>query len=452
MTDSTPIDPKWVNDLCVVLGDFDPSTGELSAKGNRALWRLIGELQTNPWFESRDDEDLGKALEDATKAYRSLKQRPKNSGYASDALQRIATTPECHRYYFGTTDLSVPTGLRVGAVTFMNPTDDPDLLEVYERYQREVPELCAVVEGEGGTQRHALERARRQAEQAIALLRQRGLFGRRGRGARIYQDQVAFGLTGWYLFITLEGPNRDGAGGWRQRPRAKPLPFSFMSDQDLQADLDELTSRLYGLQGDMFSRAITCLECLDLAASDDRWRARIPFVFSGIEAIVVPETIGRKGAVVAVRSAALHTATRNGFFDPGMGMAAYQVRDGLVHGSLPSTASFDIDPDDLAFETQFRGYLLLQDFLDYAATGGYQKVNQLTKQLDENFAPKVCEWLVEVGKERGQEIVDEYRESLNVTKGNTEISVGEALMVLRDRAEDLVRRVPLVGRLLGDRS
>lgn len=307
MPESAPIDLKWVNDFCVVLADFNPSTGELSTKGNRALWRLITELQANPWFESRDDDDLGKALDDATKAYRAAKPRPKNSAYARDVLDRIATTPERYQFYFGTTDLSVPTGLRVGPVTFMDPNDDPDLLEVHKRYNREVPELCAVVEGEGGTQRHALERARRQAERAVALLRQRGLFGRRGRSFKIYPDQVAFGLTGWYVFRTIVGATVDGSGGWRQRPRAKPLPFSFMNDDDLQTDLDELTSRLYGLQGDMLSRAITCLEWLDIAASDDRWRARIPFVFSAIEAILVPETIGRKGAVIAVRSAALHS-------------------------------------------------------------------------------------------------------------------------------------------------
>lgn len=90
--------------------------------------------------------------------------------------------------------------------------------------------------------------------------------------------------------------------------------------------------------------------------------------------------------------------------------------------------------------------------MDYSTTGGYQKVNKLTKQLDEGLGPKVCEWLIEVGKERGKEIVDEYRESLNASKDGHVVSTGEALGVLRDRAEDLLRQVPLLGRLLGERS
>ena len=80
----------------------------------------------------------------------------------------------------------------------------------------------------------------------------------------------------------------------------------------------------------------TCIDWLDVAALSDRWRIIIPAIFSGMEALLVPETIGLKAEIVTVRSVAVHAALDHGFFDPGEIMAAYRLRSDLIHGTPTS--------------------------------------------------------------------------------------------------------------------
>ena len=89
-----------------------------------------------------------------------------------------------------------------------------------------------------------------------------------------------------------------------------------------------------------------CLEWLEVAARSDRWPIIIPAIFSAMEAILVPARSGLKAGVVTVRTAAVHLAAGQGFFDPGNSVAGYTLRNDLVHGS-PTPDVLDEEATDV---------------------------------------------------------------------------------------------------------
>jgi hypothetical protein len=76
----------------------------------------------------------------------------------------------------------------------------------------------------------------------------------------------------------------------------------------------------------------------------------IPGLFSGMEALLVPETVGLKAEVAIVRGVAVHAAVGHPDFDPGQIMGAYTLRSDLIHGhSIP-----DVLDEDAATFADFR--------------------------------------------------------------------------------------------------
>ncbi len=107
----------------------------------------------------------------------------------------------------------------------------------------------------------------------------------------------------------------------------------------------------------------TCIDWLDVAAVSDRWRIIIPAIFSGMEALLVHETVGLKAEIVTVRSAAMHVALDHGFFDPGEVIAAYRLRSDLIHGA-PTSEILEKDATDFAEFRRLWAFRVLCDYLE----------------------------------------------------------------------------------------
>jgi hypothetical protein len=245
------------------------------------------------------------------------------------------------RCYLGVKHLNLPHGTTVGDARFLELSADPALARSFARFKDRAPELVCEVEAAGGTDDLVRDRTRKAAERALALVRQQALFG---FPAKIYLDQVMFGLDGTYTWY--EGAELAQAGWWRN-PAPIAMNLAEAATRDWRARLDHLSSGYLSLAPGLRERVDVCLGWPDVAARSDRWPIIIPAAFSAMEAILVPERSGLKAGVVTVRSVAVHVAVGNGFFDPGRVMAGYQLRSDLVHGT-PTPDALDTEATKFA--------------------------------------------------------------------------------------------------------
>lgn len=168
------------------------------------------------------------------------------------------------------------------------------------------------------------------------------------------------------------------------------------------AQLSELYS---GLPPRLRLNVDTCIDWLDVAALSDRWRIIIPALFSGMEALLVPETTGLKAEVVTVRSVAVHLAVGEGFFDPIQVLQAYFLRNDLVHGN-PTSQVLDNDATEFADMRRLWAFRVFRDYLQLARDTGATTVGELVSHLDRDKCNEVCTWLEDTG---GSKVVAEFR-------------------------------------------
>jgi hypothetical protein len=211
---------------------------------------------------------------------------------------------------------------------------------------------------------------------------------------------VLYGFDGTWTW--REGSTTGRAGWWRENPAPFSMELAHPNGEDWRARLAKLSELYSSVAPDLRQRVDTCIEWLDVAALSNRWRIIIPAIFSGMEALLVPETMGLKAEVVTVRSAAVHVALEHGFFDPGEIMMAYSVRSDLVHGS-PTQEYFEEEVTAFAESRRHWAFRVLCDYLELANVVGATTVDDIVSHLDRGACNDVCRWLEKYG---GSKIVD----------------------------------------------
>jgi hypothetical protein len=378
---------------------------DLDADGWRRLERLTDWLVRHISFEHLERDQIRRGLRDAVRRYRNSPsgRRPAKKEFAAETLDALAREPIRRTLYLGVQHLKLPHGTVVGDVRFIRLPEDEALAESFAWFRDSAPEMVCEVEAIGGTDELVLERARRTAERALALVRQQILFGFM---SKIYLDQVMFGLDGKYTW--REGSDVARAGWWRD-PAPIPMDLTAPRSEDWLTKLDGFSADYLAAAQELRERVDMCVDWLDVAAQSDRWPIIIPAVFSGMEAILVPETSGLKAGVVTVRSLAVQLAVRKRFSDPAKVMAGYELRSDLVHGT-PTPDVLDKEATDFAESTRRWAFDVFRDYLALAKDIGAGTVPEIAGYLDSGACSDVCSSLEEYG---WPAIVTEYRASLN---------------------------------------
>jgi hypothetical protein len=373
----------------------------LDEDGWRRLHQLTNVLLRLPYFEHLEQTSIREQLRAGLAEYRAAEARPQWKVAAAELLDSMAVEPMRRTVYLGVENLTLPDGTVLGEGRFVDPRSDAELSAAFWRLGADPPTLvCEIRDVVAGTSDLVRERARDAAETALALVRQLQLFG---FNAKIYLSQVRYRLDGRY--VTVDEGGVDQIAMWRAQPMTIHADLNHANLAEWRQRLAEVSQRYLGLPSDLRVRVDTCLGWLDVAAMSERWRIIIPAVFSGMEALLVPESHGLKAEVVTVRSVAVHVALGRGFFDPGEIMAAYRLRNALVHGA-PTAELLEKDVSDFADFRRRWAFGVLCDYLDLATSIGCVTVEDLVAHLDTGACRDVCTWLEEHG---GGRIVDEYR-------------------------------------------
>jgi hypothetical protein len=396
---------------------------DLDAEGWGLLDALTDRLVRHVNFERLELDQLRTALRDAVRAYRNPANgaRPNSKAYAAEILDGLAQEPIRRILYLGVRHLTLAHGTVVGDVRFLRLSEHNELAESFAWFPGGVPEMACEVEAIGGTDALVLERARRSAERALALVRQQILFGFM---AKIYLDQVMFRLDGKYTW--REGTDLARAGWWRD-PTPIPMDLGGPTTTEWRSMLDRLSADYATVAPRLRERVDACVDWLDVAARSDRWPIIIPAVFSAMESLLIPEKAGLKAAVITVRSVAVHIAVGERFFDPGKVMAGYQLRSDLVHGT-PTSDVLDAEATEFAEYTRRWAFDVFRDYLRLAQAIGADEIAAIVGHLDSGPCADVCSWLKDHG---GHAIVAEYTESVS-PKGPSD---GRGAPTTRERRE-----------------
>lgn len=387
-----PLPPEW-------------RTSILDGDGWDLLYGLADRLARHLSFEHLTRRELRDALTSAVRRYKVPGGRNglDNRRFAAEVLDGLAQEPLRRTVYLGVQHLTLPHQTTVGDVRFLLLSEDQELARSFTHFGDLAPRMACEVTAAGGTEALLLDRARRAAEDALALVRQQVLFGGR---SKIYLDQVIFGLSGTWTWRA--GAEYARAGWWRQ---TRPIPMDFTAgDPSVRlAGLAGLTADYGAVAPGLRQRIDTCVGWLDVAARTDRWRIMLPAVFSAMEAVLVPETSSAlKAGVVTVRSVAVHIALDKEFFSPDDIMLGYSLRSDLVHGT-PTSGVPDKEATDFAESRRYWAYTVFRDYLKLAAAIKAAEVTDIIGYLDREHCDKVCAWLEASG---GPEIVAEYRKSV----------------------------------------
>jgi hypothetical protein len=377
---------------------------DLDAMGWRLLDALTNRLIRHVNFEHLKRDQLRTALRDAVRSYRNPPNgaRPTSKAYAAETLDALAQEPIRRILYLGVRHLTLPHETVVADVRFLRLSEDSALAESFAWSPDGVPEMVCEVEAIGGTDALVLERARKTAERALALVRQQVLFGFM---AKIYLDQVMFRLDGRYTW--REGTDLSSAGWWRD-PAPIPIKLDGPTTNEWRSVLDGLSADHTAVAPGLRERVDACVDWLDVAVWSDRWPIIVPAVFSAMEALLIPEKAGLKAAVVTVRSVAVHIAIGEHFFNPDEVIAGYQLRSDLVHGT-PTFDVLDTEATEFAEFTRRWAFDVFRHYLRLAQVIGADEIAAIVGHLDGGPCIEVCSWLEEHG---GSSIVAEYREAL----------------------------------------
>lgn len=374
----------------------------LDGDGWHQLDLLAHRLTRHVYFEHLGRKKIQDALHEAVLGYRAMapSARPAGRHFAAATLDAMAREPLRRTVYLGVEHLKVPHGTVVGGVRFIEPSSDPELVESFSRFGEAAPSLLCEVVVTAGTSDILRDRARDFAETALGLVRQQNLFG---FNAKIYLDQVLYRLDGTWTW--RDSSEFARAGWWREKPRPIPMDLTHPNGAQWRAKLAELSDLYSAVPPGLRSRVDTCIDWLDVAALSDRWRIIIPAIFSGMEALLVPETVGLKAEIVTVRSVAVHVALDHGFFDPGEILAAYRLRSDPIHGS-PTSEILEKDATDFAEFRRVWAFRVLCDYLELVRAIGATDSRDVISHLDSGRCNDVCTWLEEHG---ASGVVAEYR-------------------------------------------
>lgn len=374
----------------------------LDGDGWHRLDLLVHRLTRHVYFEHLGRKKIRDVLHDAVLGYRTMTptERPVGREFAAETLDAMAREPLRRTVYLGVEHLQLPHGTVVGDVRFIEPSSDPELLESFARFGEAAPSLLCEVEVTAGTADLLRDRARDIAETALGLVRQQNLFG---FNAKIYLDQVLYRLDGTWTW--RDDSEFARSGWWREKPHPIPMDLAHPNGEQWRGKLGELSDLYSAVSPGLRSRVDTCIDWLDVAALSDRWRIVIPAIFSGMEALLVPETVGLKAEIVTVRSVAVHAALDHGFFDPGEIMAAYRLRSDLIHGT-PTSEILEKDATDFAEFRRLWAFRVLCDYLELVEAIAATDVRAVVSYLDSGKCNDVCTWLDEHG---GSDVVAEYR-------------------------------------------
>ncbi len=416
----------------------------LAADGWRCLDRLSRKLSTHLHFEHLGVRGVRERLREAATEYRAApaSSRPKAAQFAAATLDQMAQAPITRTAYLGIRHLDLPVPMDVAGVRFLHAEEVPGLTEVLRTCTTSPPRLVCSTEVAAGTDELALMRAKRAATTALALVRQKFLFG---FNAKIYPDQIAFGLDGTFAW------SRDGefekAGWWALD---HPMEEDLSSQREWADGLCQLSERRDALAPRLRERVDTCLGWLDIAARSSNWLVILPAVYSGMEAILVPESTGLKASTVTVRSAAVHVAMGQPFFHPAEARAGYDWRDRLIHGQTTHEVN-EKDALEFAEDRRLWAFRVFADYLAVATTLGAGSVREVVSHLDTGPARDVCQWLEKQG-DHGQKVVEEYREALHPTKGRRRDPDQRWLRLYHDQAEliSVLEAWPLNDAVPGD--
>jgi len=153
--------------------------GDLDDERWYQLHLLVERLVRNANFEYLERKEIRKELLDAVSSYRAMDptKRPESREFSASTIDSIARDPTSGTVFLGIKHLRLPHDTKVGGAQFLDPTQDPDLLEAWTRLGTPVPMLVCAVDVTAGTTELLLDRAREKAATALALLRQQNLFG-----------------------------------------------------------------------------------------------------------------------------------------------------------------------------------------------------------------------------------------------------------------------------------
>lgn len=400
-----------VNSMCQLLKTArTPLTGKwrgygLVEKGWHQLDRLTHILSGHLYFEHCERKAIRLQLLSDLNRYRALRERGEvlnSKQFATEVLDALAKPPTHWLVYFGVHHLELAGEIAIGDVRFVHIDEEEGLAGAFGFFGWEVPKLLCSVPVVAGNEKLALLRARRSADMALALIRQKVLYG---FAAKVYLDQVAFGLDGTYAWRV----EREYFSGWWP-VQEHPLEMDLSAQNDWTESLKKLSECREVCCPEIRNRVDTALEWLDIAAHTENWRITLTTVFSAMEALLVPENSGTKAAAVTVRSVAVHAALDKRFFHPIEAYNAYLSRNYLVHGGVTLDMN-EIDLTALAEDRKTWAFRVFSDYLLLVATSGFKDLREMISYLDTQFGDKVCDWLTENGMKK---IVDEYQRMLNV--------------------------------------
>ena len=377
---------------------------DLDTEGWEQLHRLVGRLIRHLYFEHLDRKRLETELLDVVHSYTypDGPPTPKRVSTATEFLDGLAREPMRQTFYLGVEHLGLPHGTSVNGIRFIRLAEDPVIAHSFCHLLDRAPTMVCEVQSTGGTKDLILERARKSAERALALVRQQMLFG---FAAKIYLDQVVFGLDGTYSVTDESGMT---VAGWSNVTHPIPMDLKHDNVPEWFTKLDEISTRMQSLPTQLRERVELSVDWLDVAALSDRWRIIIPAIFSAMEAILVPEKASLKAALVTVRSVAVQAAVENPFSEPVDTMLGYDLRSDLVHGT-PTNDVLEAEAFDFAERRRLWAFKVLCDYLELALQIHAETVKNMVTHLDDGLCHGVCTWLGERGASR---IVAEYEDAL----------------------------------------
>lgn len=358
---------------------------------------VVEDLLRDIRFEHWKRKELRATVLDAVAAMglSSEDPAPSSRGAASVLLDRLAREPRTCTLYLGVENLDLPHGTVAGDAQFLRLAEEVELSEALARLPSETRSLLCAVEVTAGTSELLRECAREKAEIALGLIRQQALFGFR---SRIYLDQVLFGLDGAYA-IRIDGALHTG---WWRKPR--PIPMALTTNHAWIERLKELSNLRSAIRPGLQEAVNICIGWLDVAALSDNWRIVVTALFSAMEAILVPESRGDKGARVAVRGIAVHLAadTQVDFLQ---GADAYRLRNALSHGGPTDHMILPSDAPDFAHRLQRWAFDIFTDYLTLAVREDADSVADLALSIEPQ-ALQACDLLTNYGFD---DVADRYR-------------------------------------------
>lgn len=374
----------------------------LDERGADRFARVLATLANDLSFEHLDRDELEGKLCTFVAGYQSALWRGEKRAEKAEAaafLRDNARDPEGAVVYIGVRHLSLPCAVEVGVARFLPSAEARQVDSLFDSKAFDGCSLFCAVEVFGGSDSRIVERALGRATLALSLLRlhiQQFL-------RIIPRHQLMFELHHVCVIERYDGTRHVDL---RFPHQPHDLDLSRLpSDWATALAAEGVT--ISRLPPALRERVETALEWMDIASRAPTWKTKIPALFSGAESLIVPETLGRKDAVVTVRGVVLEHAANGMFSHPFTTWSAYMVRNGLVHGA-PLYADVTGETEKLANDCEMWARDILHAYVKYAAKSTALTAKELVRELDRSeAASQARQWFCSPAV-RGAEFFDEY--------------------------------------------